>query len=268
MPCYNQEELILETLESIHNQTFLNWECLVINDGSSDNSKQIIENYVSDKSKFRLINQINKGVSGARNEGVKQSQGTYIVFLDGDDRLSYNYLEETYNAITNNSEIKLVNSKIEYFDEVTGEWVLPPYNYSEMLIDSMLHPTFLFKRADFLKTTGFDETMRRGIEDWEFLIRFMSPSDKVMKLESVTVFYRMRNVSRNNSLSKQEMQSLKNYIYQKNIDKYVAVLGDYIELYKSKKAIEHELQLLKNSKQLKISKKIINIIRKLNIKNL
>lgn len=90
IPAYNVERWILECLESVKSQTYKNFECIIVDDGSSDNSKEIISNYIENDDRFILIAQNNQGSSSARNKGIESAIGDYIIFLDGDDRLRNN----------------------------------------------------------------------------------------------------------------------------------------------------------------------------------
>lgn len=86
IPCFNAERYIINTLESVKNQTYTNYEVIIVNDSSTDNSKEIIEEYIKNDSRFHLLNlESNYGVSFARNTGIENSKGKYIAFLDSDD---------------------------------------------------------------------------------------------------------------------------------------------------------------------------------------
>lgn len=87
IPCFNQAQFLEETLQSVIKQTFTNWECLIIDDGSTDTSKIIAENYCNLDPRFQYVFQTNAGLSSARNTGLKLARGTYIQLLDGDDWL-------------------------------------------------------------------------------------------------------------------------------------------------------------------------------------
>jgi glycosyltransferase involved in cell wall biosynthesis len=114
IPVYNVAGYINRCLDSIYCQDFCakNFEIIIINDGSTDNSQKVIEDYI-DKSinNIKLINQDNKGVSSARNEGIKKALGEYIIFIDPDDSIFKNSLKETYNyLIDKKSQILILNS--------------------------------------------------------------------------------------------------------------------------------------------------------------
>ena len=93
VPVYNVEEYLEECLESIQHQTYTDIEIILVNDGSTDTSKEICERFCQIDSRFRLINQENKGQSAARNRGVKESIGEYLMFVDSDDVINKNVLE-------------------------------------------------------------------------------------------------------------------------------------------------------------------------------
>lgn len=98
IPAYNVELFISETLESIRKQTFTNWEAIIVDDGSTDNTVEVIKEYISSDNRFRLICQDNSGVSVARNTGILAASGMYLSFLDGDDMWQPTFLEELFNA--------------------------------------------------------------------------------------------------------------------------------------------------------------------------
>lgn len=93
VPVYNVEEYLEECLESIRKQTYQNIEVILVNDGSTDGSKEICERYCQQDPRFRLINKENQGISIARNRGVKESNGEYIMFVDSDDVVKENIVE-------------------------------------------------------------------------------------------------------------------------------------------------------------------------------
>ena len=99
VPIYNVEKYLRQCLDSILNQTYQNFECLLINDGSLDNSADICREYVSKDSRFKYFEKENGGVSSARNLGIECSRGEYITFIDSDDWVDYDYLEVLYNSL-------------------------------------------------------------------------------------------------------------------------------------------------------------------------
>ena len=112
VPIYNVENYLRQCLDSILNQTYQNFECLLINDGSPDNSAEICREYVEKDSRFRYFEKENGGVSSARNLGIERSKGQYITFIDSDDWVDSDYLEVLYNAlIDENADIAISTYK-------------------------------------------------------------------------------------------------------------------------------------------------------------
>ena len=100
VPVYNVEEYLEECLESIKRQTYTDIEVILVNDGSIDRSKEICERYCEKDSRFKLVNQENKGLSGARNRGMLESKGEFISFVDSDDVLKKDMLEQLMKQMT------------------------------------------------------------------------------------------------------------------------------------------------------------------------
>ena len=106
IPVYNVEKYIKECLESVVNQTFTDIEIICINDGSTDNSLSILEEYAKKDSRIKIINQQNSGLSATRNNGIKAAQGEFIGFVDSDDYIDLDFYEKLYDAaIKNNCDI-------------------------------------------------------------------------------------------------------------------------------------------------------------------
>ena len=110
VPVYNVEEYLEECLESIRNQTYTNIEVILVNDGSTDGSKEICEQFCQQDNRFKLVTQENKGLSAARNRGVKESIGEYIMFVDSDDVVKDNIVEVLFFYM--NSDVDIVECQI------------------------------------------------------------------------------------------------------------------------------------------------------------
>ena len=98
MPVYNTSQYLRRSIESVLNQTFKDFELICINDGSTDNSLQILEEYATTDPRIQIINQENRGLSCSRNSGLEIAQGKYIAFIDSDDFYATNFLEVLYSA--------------------------------------------------------------------------------------------------------------------------------------------------------------------------
>ena len=135
VPVYNVEEYLEECLDSIKYQTHKNIEVILVNDGSTDGSKEICELYCKNDSRFKLINQVNQGLSEARNVGLQESVGEYIFFVDSDDVIKVDILETLLIFMTDNVDIVGCNfsSNKEYLTLQTNPNIVFQGNSSEAL---------------------------------------------------------------------------------------------------------------------------------------
>jgi len=115
MPAYNADKYIHTAIESILNQTYQNWELLIINDGSTDNTEAIIKNYTDIR--IITIKHKNLGVSAARNVGLSEMKGTYFCFLDADDFFPANSLQSRLNVFKKNPIINFVDGSVNFYDK-------------------------------------------------------------------------------------------------------------------------------------------------------
>lgn len=130
VPVYNVETYLVECLDSIQNQTYTDFEVILVNDGSTDGSQAICERYCKENRRFHLLNQENQGLSAARNTGVAASRGEFIVFVDSDDMILANYLETLMHYMR--EDVDIVESQFTVSNE-------------EFLAKSFKEPSILFE---------------------------------------------------------------------------------------------------------------------------
>jgi len=116
IPAYNSAKYLAESILSVINQSFNSWELIVVDDGSTDNTAEIANNYLTDQ-RITLIRQLNKGVSAARNAGIKIAKAKFITFLDADDYYLPHNLQEKYNVLVKNSSVDFVYCDVMQCDE-------------------------------------------------------------------------------------------------------------------------------------------------------
>jgi glycosyltransferase involved in cell wall biosynthesis len=109
IPCYNQGQFLDETLLSVYNQSYPNWECIIVNDGSTDNSESIAKKWANKDKGFIYFHKENNGVSSARNFALEKAKGSYVQFLDADDLLDSRKLELSLSAL---KELQSENKQI------------------------------------------------------------------------------------------------------------------------------------------------------------
>lgn len=216
VPCYNQEKYILECLDSVKAQTYLNWECIVIDDGSIDNTKLLVQDYIQNEKRIKYYFQQNTGVSTARNNAIKMSSGKYILPLDGDDKIGNSYLEKAVYQLKNNDKLAVVYCKAQLFGNSSGNWELPNYSFELLLKRNVFFCTALFKKSDFDKTNGFDSLMKVGLEDWDFWISLLSNGGQVHQINETLFYYRIVKNSRNSSFDENKEKEIRQYVYNKH----------------------------------------------------
>ncbi len=232
VPCYNQEAYLNEALQSVADQTYSAWECLIVDDGSPDQTAEMAAGWVKRDPRFRLIKKVNGGLSSARNIGIKEARGEYILPLDADDKISANYIEGCI-AYINTYKAKVVYGCAVFFGEKSEKWNLPDYDYRLMLTRNLIFCTAMFARKDWESIGGYDEKMKDGLEDWDFWLRLLSPEDHVQRNEQIVFYYRIKEDSMITNLIKNKEREHKThrYLYLKHIDKMSEVITSPIQLY-------------------------------------
>ncbi len=234
VPCYNHEQYLSETLQSVLDQEYQNWECIIVDDGSSDNTRNVCLNFCKRSLKFHYFYQDNSGPAKARNVGIAKSCGEYILPLDGDDRISADYLSEAVSVFLENEDVKLIYCRAEFFGANSGEWILPEYSYKNMLCANMIFCTGLFSRKDFDRTKGYDEEMKDGLEDWDFWLSFLDQSSLVYRLPKIHFYYRIRKGSRNEMCHTNQhiLKKILLRVYKNHEEKYLEIINPLIQFQK------------------------------------
>ncbi|AUC77516.1 glycosyltransferase family 2 protein [Olleya sp. Bg11-27] len=182
IPLYNKESYISTTLNTVLNQSFQDFEIVIVNDGSTDQSVSVINTF-TDK-RIQLIHQQNKGVSVARNTAIKSSTGTYIATLDGDDLWKENHLEELKKCIMlfknavlycNNYEIKRHDGFVtaaKFNFDYNSECLIVPDFFEANIINYIPHSSSVaFKKDIFFKIGAYNTQLHTG-QDIDLWIRF------------------------------------------------------------------------------------------------
>lgn len=196
MPCYNQAKYMPEALQSLLDQDYPYWECIMINDGSPDNTEDVAKQWIEKDKRFKYFWKENSGVCDTRNYGVDRAIGEYIVPLDGDDKLGAHYFSEAIKAFTKDPAIKLIYSDTVLFGDVNEKKINPDFVFEKMLTENQIYNSAIFRKSDFLEAGGYNLNMFDGIEDWDFYLSLIKPNDKVIKLNDFHYYYRIKEVSR------------------------------------------------------------------------
>ena len=176
IPAYNAMTYLPETIASVLEQTYADFEVIVVNDGSTDNIKEWIT--YSDR-RVRLISQVNLGLAGARNTGIRESQGEYLAFLDADDLWESTKLAKQVRVLDSHPEVGLVYTWISYIDEKgksTGRVVKPQSEgniWQELTKGNLVEcgSVAMVRRQCFEKCGVFDRNLGSFVEDWDMWLR-------------------------------------------------------------------------------------------------
>jgi glycosyltransferase involved in cell wall biosynthesis len=200
VPCYNLAKYLPETLNSVLNQTYSDWECIIINDGSKDNTEELALEWLIKDKRFKYVSKENGGVSDARNYGINTSVGEYILPLDGDDLIERTYLEKAVRVLEQRPDVGIVYCKAMFFGGKKGEWKLPKFNLRRNLTSNVIFCSAFFRRIDFLDTPGYNKNMIYGNEDWDLWLSLLEKEVNVYRIPEILFHYRIRPNSRSMNL--------------------------------------------------------------------
>lgn len=241
VPVYNAEDTLKKCIDSILSQTYQIYELILVDDGSVDNSRMILEDYKIKDSRVVLISQSNKGVSAARNRGIENSQGEWITFVDADDYLSEDCLESAVHAVCRTGcDMLFWNRKDIYQDRIEEKRVFCDEStegiyHSRELIQKVFYNSEgnvelcsaccrLFKRNIIMKNQlRFSEDLHQG-EDMVFMTDYFMAVQKVLRSDSFTYYRTMRD----NSAMHQYNPEIKKYMLNLmvHLEKQVGQLND------------------------------------------
>ncbi len=223
IPTYNRADLLERAIKSVLAQTFTNWELLIIDDGSTDNTKSIIEKYLSDK-RIKYIYQENKGPGAARNNGIRQAGGEFIAFLDSDDSWKTEKIEKQVKILEENKNYDfcftadILNKEGEIIEKHYKDIKnLPSYKLSGKGIS--VPSSHLYRTESFKKIGFFDESRDLiGLEDNEWSIRGYALNGFYLD-EALTEYYlHSGQITQTNMSARLEKQiRTLSYIIRKNI---------------------------------------------------
>lgn len=204
VPCYNQAIFLDECLSSVLNQTFNNWECIIIDDGSVDNTYEIANNWSIKDSRFSYIKKKNGGLSSARNAGLKIAKGDFIQFLDSDDYIhgeklklqiedlrlhdisisDYMPFRDGSNEFVESRYLSPFLSEIDFKSEIISEW--------ENKKSIPCHSPLFRRKIVIDNQLTFDVNLKNH-EDWFFWVKLFYFSNSIKNNNRVLAYYRIRS---------------------------------------------------------------------------
>jgi len=265
IPVYNQEKFLAETLNSVVNQSYSNWECILVNDGSIDGSVEVINKFVAQDNRFHFINSENKGVSHARNLALKQIKGDFIMFLDGDDLIHPEKIQKAISKFEINANLSIIFNNTIYFQD-TIENTLYPINIEADLLN--FNDLLLFWNEKIIipiHSAIIKKSLLDGIEfntdltaqeDWLVWLLLFEKNPKVLVLDEVLSYYRKHNSSRTQTFSLKEdhfkaLQIFENFIDSKSYN--LLLLSQLQRYYVRTYENAYKLNEIKQSKTYRVA---------------
>lgn len=202
IPTYNRAHLLEETLNSIVKQTYSNWECLIVDDGSKDDTDNFMESFIKKDKRFQYHKRPKnspKGGNAARNYGFQLSKGTFIQWFDSDDKMSPNFLALKVETFLS-EKVDVVISKSKYFG-VEGPYFYD-YNYKATEINFLSYATdyIAWKTDDFMvrrfvvENITFNELLKAG-QEYNFCCKLLLETNKIALIDQFLTLRRFHEVS-------------------------------------------------------------------------
>jgi glycosyltransferase involved in cell wall biosynthesis len=203
IPTFNRAHLINETLDSILLQTYINWECIIVDDGSNDDSDAVISKYCSNDKRFQFIKRPQnkpKGANACRNIGLEVATGDYIVFFDSDDLMTNNHLEIKVDAmqetqcdyvITRTQFFNKDNSQIDNYYQF-NKYKITPQNYVTQKINWLTYDICL--KSSLAKSISFNENLQSG-QEYNYFSKLVHKSVDAFFIDEVVTLRRAHDTS-------------------------------------------------------------------------
>jgi glycosyltransferase involved in cell wall biosynthesis len=235
IPFYNDGDTITETIASVLNQSYTNYDIWIINDGSTDEkSLETLKSFIANP-KIKILNQSNAGSSVARNNAIKQTLSTIIVPLDSDDLIEPYALEKAIPYLLNADKTGVVYGDLKLFGEKVEIKKQDEFNLSRQFIYNQVAVCTIIRKEVFEQCGYYDEYLSKlGLEDWEFWIRVGKNGWKFEKLNEVFFKIRISKNSRTFKVANKNLNHIKEYVFQKHA---VLLSDEYLNLFYQKKMI-------------------------------
>ena len=231
IPCYNHAKFLPDALQSVIEQDCENWECIVVNDGSTDNTEEIIRQWSNKDTRFKYFYKENGGLSSARNFGIEKSNAEYILTLDSDDKFDKTFISKALKVINDDPKIGIVSCWGKRFVDNIYYDIFKPNgkNIEDFLFQNAAIGNSMFRKKCWIEAGGYDENMKKGYEDWEFYLRISKLGWNTMIIQEPLFFYRQHKTSmRKEALNKFDKE-IRLYIFKKHKDLYLKYFDQTVE---------------------------------------
>jgi len=189
IPCFNHGEFLPEAVASVTKIARDDIELIVVDDGSSaDRTVREVDKLVAQG--IKVIRQGNNGPAGARNAAIRASQGEYIFPLDADDRLRSGWIDNAIAILDSDPQVGVVYGDAQCFGTRTDRWRVGPFDAGKLLNWNFIHASALYRRPVWEQNSGYDLTILRGLEDWDFWLGAMEHGWRFAYMPEVFFEYR------------------------------------------------------------------------------
>lgn len=262
IPCYNHGSYIDEAVESVLAQTCQDFEIIIVDDGSDEErTVALLRDYR--KPKTKIIRTANQGLAEARNTGIRNSTGKYILPLDADDKISPEYLAAASAVLDCDDKVKIVYCDAEWFGEKTGPVEIPPFSMQRILTVNTIFCSAFFRRQDYDLTGGYNKGLYFW-EDWDFWLSLLETGGRVHKIPKVHFYYRFRRDSMARTIAPRAVEFFYKQLFLRHIDLYKREFHDPINLYHEKERYRQAAaDIMRKSREYKLGKRVLAPLNKM-----
>jgi GT2 family glycosyltransferase len=191
MPCFNHGAFIAEAIQSVLDQTFQDFEIIVVDDGSTDPvTRETLSTLTTPRT--RVLTTGNQGLPAARNHAARHATGAFFCALDADDKLALTWFEKAVRVFDERPDVMFVSHWLETFGDEHWTWTPESCELPALLARNSVNGAALVRREAFEAVGGYDESMREGCEDWDFWLRLVERGFPGTIIPEVLFYYRRR----------------------------------------------------------------------------
>ena len=227
MPCWNSGEYIEESILSALAQDYPAIELIVVDDGSTDAATIAILDGLQHP-RIKVLREKHAGPSHARNCGIEAASGTYILPLDSDDLIEPVYVSRCVEVLEQQPCVGMVYCQADAFGRVHGPWLTPEFSIGLELYKNVIFNAAMFRRLDWQRTDGYDESLTLALEDWDFWLSILELGLTPYQLPEVYFHYRIHGTSRGHQKCDiKQWQDIHSYIYTKHSELYRKYMPEF-----------------------------------------
>ncbi len=229
IPCYNQGHFLPDALASLSACDAELFDVIIVDDGSTDPAT--LEYFTDIENSYTIIHQHNKGLSGARNTGIRAAKTDWILLLDADNKIRPAFLKSSLELIERDPGVAVIYGDGMYFGEESGIRKQGPFNLQKQMLVNYIDACAMVRRDVFDVAGYYDEAMKHGWEDWEMWLRLAFRQYRFHYIDEVFFDYRISKQSMAKSVyvNKARTNAIENYVYQKYPDKMgIAYVVDFM----------------------------------------